>query len=253
MTACKLLTLALGSVLWLNFAQSRAGGRGAERGFLDRVFKDADGAEYKYVLFVPHDYKGDKPYPLVLFLHGAGECGTDGHKQVAVGLGPAIKKREQRFPFLVVFPQALKPAEGVKSTWHADAPDGKRALAILAEVQKEYRCDPKRVYLTGLSMGGFGTWDLAVHFPERWAALAPVCGGGDPGQAAKIKDIPCWCFHGDADPVVPVWLSREMIEALRQAGGHPKYTEYPKVGHDSWTRAYGTAELYDWLLMQHLK
>src|SRR5207248_11298799 len=126
-----------------------------KHGFLDRVHKDADGQEAKYVLFVPYNYQGTKPVPLILFLHGAGESGSDGKKQVEVGLGKAIRQREKDFPFLVVFPQSQK------RSWRADSADAQRALAILAEVQKEYQVDAKRIYLTGLSMGGAGTWSLA--------------------------------------------------------------------------------------------
>jgi predicted peptidase len=245
MTLFKLLLAASGLIV-LCLAQARGADKG-ERGFLDRVFKDASGAEARYILFIPHDYKGDRPYPLILFLHGAGETGTDGKKQAAVGLGPAIRKQEKSFPFIAVFPQSQK------RTWQADSDDGRRALAILDLVQKEYKVDAKRVYLTGLSMGGYGTWSLAARHPERWAAIAPICGGGDPKQAVKIKHIPCWCFHGDADKAVPVTRSREMIEALKAAGGQPKYDEYPGVSHNSWDRAYGTKELYEWLLKQQLK
>ena len=216
-------------------------------GFMDRVHKDADGKEAKYVLFVPHDYKGDKEYPIILFLHGSGETGTDGEKQAKVGLGPAIKKEEKTFPFIAVFPQSQK------RTWGADSEDGKRALDILAEVQKEYKTDTKRVYLTGLSMGGFGTWSLAEKYPQKWAAIVPICGGGDPKQAEMIKDIPCWCFHGEADSTVKIDSSIKMIDALKAAGGMPKFTTYPDVGHNSWDKAYATKELYEWLLMQKLK
>jgi predicted peptidase len=218
-----------------------------QTGFLDRVHKDADGKEAKYILFVPHDYKGDKPYPIILFLHGSGETGTDGVKPSQVGLGPAIKKDEGRFPCFAIFPQSQK------RTWKAGSDDANRALAILGEVEKQYKIDPQRIYLTGLSMGGYGTWSLAVAHPDRWAAIVPVCGGGDPKQADRIKDIPCWCFHGDADTAVKVEKSRAMIGALWAAGGHPNYTEYPGVGHNSWDRAYDTRDLLDWLLKQHKK
>ncbi len=218
-----------------------------ERGFLKRVFKDPEGKEAKYVLFVPHDYKPGQATPLILFLHGSGETGTDGDKPARVGLGKAIRDNEKTFPFLVVFPQSQK------RSWRADSEDGKRALAILAEVEKSYKVDPKRVYLTGLSMGGFGTWSLAAAHPDKWAAIVPICGGGDPASAEKIKDLPCWCFHGDADKAVKVELSRKMIEAIKKAGGKPRYDEYPGVGHNSWDRAYGTKELYEWLLMQQKK
>jgi predicted peptidase len=216
-------------------------------GFLHRVIKDPDGKESKYVVFVPWDYKGDKPYPVILFLHGSGETGTDGEKQAKVGLGPAIKKQEKTFPFIAVFPQSQQ------RTWRADSEDGQRALRLLDEVMKQYQTDPKRVYLTGLSMGGSGTWSMALKYPERWAAIVPICGWGDPNQADKIKNIPCWCFHGDADKAVAVDKSRHMIKALQAEGAKPTYTEYPGVGHNSWDKAYSTPELYDWLLKQHLK
>ncbi len=219
-------------------------------GFLDRTFKNADGTSSPYVVFVPHDYNGQKEYPVILFLHGAGETKTDkkgGKMPVEVGIGPAIKKREKDFPFIVVFPRA----EGFG--WGAETKNAQRALAILDEVMKEFKVDPKRQYLTGLSMGGMGTWSIAVAYPDRFAAIVPICGRGDPKAAAKIKDLPCWAFHGDADTAVKVEGSRDMIEAIKKAGGNPKYTEYPKVGHNSWDRAYGTDELYTWLLEQKKK
>jgi predicted peptidase len=224
-----------------------------KHGFLDRVYKDPQGNEHKYVLFVPHDYKGDKPFPLILFLHGAGE--TEGGKKtpVEVGIGPAIKKLgEKEFPFFVLFPQA-KAGGQVGGRWRGDGDNAKRGLAMMDEIQKNYQIDAKRIYLTGLSMGGMGTWSLAAHYPEKWAAIVPICGRGDPQTAAKFKHIPCWCFHGDADKTVPVEGSRQMIAALKAAGGQPKYDEYPGVGHNSWDRAYGTKELYTWLLQQSLK
>ena len=119
-------------------------------------------------------------------------------------------------------------------------------------MQAQYNVERRRVYLTGLSMGGFGTFALAAAYPDRWAAIAPVCGGGDPRQAGRIKHIPCWCFHGDRDEAVRVEHSRRMVAALRAAGGTPKYDEYKGVGHNSWDRAYGTPELYPWLLEQRL-
>jgi predicted peptidase len=219
-----------------------------KHGFLyHQTHQGPDGRTAEYVLFVPHDYTGDKPSPLILFLHGRGESGRDGRKPVEVGLGPAIKKQEQSFPFLVIFPQSQE------YTWHAHTADANRALAILGEVEKQYCVDPSRIYLTGLSMGGFGVWSLATNFPERWAVLAPICGGGSPLRAERIKDIPCWCFHGARDDVVSVARSREMIAALQAAGGQPRYTEYPDVGHASWVNAYATQELYTWLLQQQKK
>jgi predicted peptidase len=240
--AKKTLLVALFAVL----VPLAARGDDPKAGFLDCVYKSGD-KEYKYVLFVPHDYKPDVESPIILFLHGKGSGGTDGKKQARGGLAAAIKKDEKKFPFLVVFPQSEK------DTWAANSDDAKRAIDILTEVQKEYKTDSKRVYLTGLSMGGFGTWALAAKYPDKWAAIVPICGGGNPRDAEKIKNIPCWCFHGDADPTVPVENSRRMIKALKDAGGDPKYDELPGVKHDAWTTAYGKKELYEWLLMQKLK
>src|SRR5271157_2865398 len=169
-------------------------------GFIPKVFQ-GDKSNSKYVLFIPHDYKGDKEYPLILFLHGAGERGDDGEAQVKQGIGNAIKfkGKEKNFPFIVIFPQAA-----LKGKWQAEGADAKRALAILDETMKNYKVDSKRIYLTGLSMGGYGTWSLASAFPDKWAAIAPICGGGNPKEAEKIKNIPCWCFHGDKDGAVNV-------------------------------------------------
>jgi predicted peptidase len=219
-------------------------------GFHDRTIKDADGKEAKYVLFVPNGYKadGDKVYPIILFLHGSGETGDDGKKQAGTGLGQAIRNEEKsgkHFPFFAVFPQSQE------RTWGASSKDGQRAIAILDAVEMEYKIDEKRQYLTGLSMGGFGTWSFAAKYPDRWAAIVPICGGGNPASAEKFKDIPCWVFHGEADPTVNIEKDREMVKALKDAGGKPKFTTYPGVGHDSWDKAYGTPELYHWLLEQH--
>jgi predicted peptidase len=227
----------------------------ADTGFIDKTFKDSAGTEHKYVLFVPHDYKKDTPTPTILFLHGAGEtkqkegAKTKGTPKmpVEVGIGPAIKKREKTFPFLTIIPQA--PTFG----WGAGSAGGKLALAILDEVEKDYSVDKKRIYLTGLSMGGMGTWSHAIATPDKWAAIVPICGRSDPKQAEKIKDLPCWAFHGDADTAVNVSGSRDMIEAIKKAGGNPKYTEYAGVGHNSWDKAYGTDELYEWMLKQSTK
>lgn len=229
--------------------------RAADTGFLDKTYKDPAGTEHKYVLFVPHDYQKGTPTPTILFLHGAGEtkpkegAKTKGTPKmpVEVGISPAIKKREKTFPFITIIPQA--PRFG----WGAGSEGAKMALGILDQVEKEYSVDPKRVYLTGLSMGGMGTWSLATAMPDKWAAIVPICGRGDPKLAEKIKDLPVWAFHGDADPAVNVSGSRDMIAAIKKAGGDPKYTEYPGVGHNSWDKAYGTDELYEWLLKQHKK
>jgi predicted peptidase len=213
-----------------------------QQGFVSRVYEDADGGEYRYQVFVPHGYHPARRWPVILFLHGAGQTGTDGKAPTSVGLGPAIRRREPSFPFLVVFPQS------VDRTWGVAAADGKRALAILDEVGREYSVDEDRVYLTGFSMGGGGTWSLAAAEPGRWAAIAPVCGYGHPAWAKELAGIPCWCFHGAEDRVIPVERSREMVGVMRGVAGSIRYTEYPGVGHNAWDSAYNTDELYDWLL-----
>jgi predicted peptidase len=250
MTIARWLTLLVPALLApAARADQPAGGKQAH-GFVERTYKDADGAEAKYALFVPHGYTGEKPYPVILFLHGAGETKGGRKMPVEVGIGPAIKKQEQTFPFLAVIPQSQN------RTWQAGSPDANRALGMLDQVMKDYKVDPRRVYLTGLSMGGYGTWSLAAAQPERWAAIVPICGGAR-GKleevAQKIKDIPCWCFHGEKDPAVPVENSRRLVKALEAAGGHPKYTEFPGVNHYSWDPAYATPELFPWLLEQSKK
>jgi predicted peptidase len=216
-------------------------------GFLDKTFKNADGSESPYVLFVPANYDGKTEVPVILFLHGAGETKGGQKKPVEVGLGPVIKKQEKEFPAIVIIPQAETRG------WGADTANAKRALAMLDSVTKEYKTDAKRIYLTGLSMGGYGTWSIIATQPDKFAAIVPICGGGDPKTAEKFKDVPCWVFHGDKDAAVPVQRSREMVEALKKAGGAPKYTEYPGVGHNSWDAAYADKEMWKWLFAQAKK
>lgn len=214
-------------------------------GFVNKVFKNEDGHESPYVVFVPHSYDGTKEVPVILFLHGAGE--TKGGKMMPIdqGIATHIKgKREKSFLAIVVIPQAETRG------WQADGPNGKRAIAMLDAVMTEYKIDAKRQYLTGLSMGGFGTWSAAAAYPDRWAAIVPICGGGDPKVAAAIKHIPCWVWHGDKDTAVRVDLSRQMVEALKKAGGEPRYTELEHIGHNSWDPAYAADDLYAWLFAQ---
>jgi predicted peptidase len=243
------LVLLLGAVFCVTgMAAARAGE--VKTGFINKTHKGKDG-DSKFVVFVPHGYKGDKEFPLILFLHGAGERGDDGQAPVMQGIGNAIKFKngEKGFPCFVVFPQCKA---GKAHNWKAGGSDADNALAILEEVQKAYKIDAKRLYLTGLSMGGTGTWSLAAAHPEKWAAIAPICGTGDTSTADKIKHIPCWCFCGDQD-AKPVESNRAMIKALKAAGGNPRYTEFPFVGHNSWDPAYVTPELYPWFLKHSLK
>lgn len=196
-------------------------------------------AKLEYLLFLPQGYETtDQRWPLMLFLHGAGESGTN-LDRVKIHGPPKIVESKPDFPFILVSPQC--PRRG----WNVEALN-----ALLDEVVAQYRVDKDRVYLTGLSMGGYGTWSLGAAHPEKFAALVPICGGGNPANAAKLAQLPIWVFHGAKDPTVPIARSKEMVEALKAAGGNPKFTVYPEAGHDSWTETYNNPELYKWLLEQ---
>jgi predicted peptidase len=202
--------------------------------------------QMRYLLFLPKGYGGDeqKRWPLMLFLHGAGERGTNLELVKKHG-PPKIVEQQPDFPFIVVSPQCP-----TGRWWDNDLED---LSALLDEVQTKYRVDLDRVYLTGLSMGGFGSWSLATREPDRFAAIVPICGGGQPLLAGRLKNVPVWAFHGAKDPVVPVDATKEMVRALEKSGGNVKMTVYPEAGHDSWTEAYNNPELYKWLLEQKRK
>lgn len=211
-------------------------------GFLDKTITIA-GREHRYVLYVPPVYTQDakKDWPLLVFLHGMGECGTDGRQQVDVGLGAAIRRDPDRWPFVVVFPQ--KPDH--QSEW---ADHDALVMGTLAATQKECRIDARRRYLTGLSQGGAGTWALGSKHADIFAALAPVCGYGRPAQVAPaLKAVPIWAFHGVDDKAVPVQQSKDLCAAVEKAGGHPVLTLYEHTAHNSWDKAYGSSSLAEWL------
>jgi len=216
--------------------------RPVETGFVFRKM-EFEGATRRYAVWVPPDYTPAKRWPVILFLHGKGECGDDGERQTTVGLGKALREHPERFPALVVMPQIP-----VGRRWQGPALE--LALAALEATMNEYAADPDRVVGTGLSLGGYGTWALGARCPERFAALVPICGGGDPADAARLARVPIWCFHGDADKAVPVERSRQMVEAVRAAGGSVRYSELAGVGHNSWDAAYGDAEVIAWMLAQ---
>lgn len=194
---------------------------------------------YNYLLFAPADYEKKDKWPLLVFLHGSGERGDDLNR-VKVHGPPKIVDQKPDFEFIVVSPQVPK-----EQRWDAD-----KLMQLIDQVAKSLKVDQDRVYLTGLSMGGFGTWTTAAKYPDRLAAIVPICGGGDPSTTEKFAKIPCWVFHGAKDNAVPLKRSDEMVEALKKAGGNPKYTVYPEAGHDSWTESYNNPELYQWLLEQ---
>jgi predicted peptidase len=192
-----------------------------------------------YLRFLPEGYDDSERWPLLLFLHGAGERGRDLERVKRHG-PPKIVESQRDFPFIVISPQC--PAD---QFWEPC-----QLLVLLDEVVARYRVDPQRIYVTGMSMGGFGTWGLALLAPQRFAAIAPVCGGGQPFLAERLVDLPVWAFHGANDPVVPFERSEEMVQALQQIGGNVRFTVYPDTGHDSWTPTYDNPELYRWLLEQ---
>jgi len=242
--------------------------RKPETGFLNRTVAVA-GKTYRYQVFIPENYGKKQKWPVILFLHGAGERGDDGMAQTDIGLGHALRWRAADFPFIIVMPQCRKG-----STW-VDADMQAQALAALDAEIKEFNGDRTRIYLTGLSLGGRGTWDIAASSAlSRFAAIVPICGRlhnweksepGHPGRmddpkitdpyaetARRVGKIPIWIFHGAADDTVSVEESRKMYAALQAAGGNVKYTEYPGVGHNSWDKAYAEPELVKWLLAQKL-
>jgi predicted peptidase len=195
-----------------------------------------------YLLYLPQDYNQQASWPLMLFLHGAGERGADLELVKKHG-PPKLIAEGKAFPFMVVSPQCPK------DRWWEPI----ELVALLDEIGRTHKVDADRVYVTGLSMGGFGTWRLAAFAPQRLAAIAPICGGGEAYWASQFPHLPVWAFHGAKDFGVPVERSQSMIDALKKLGANPKLTIYPDAGHDSWTETYNNPEFYAWLLEQKRK
>jgi predicted peptidase len=238
-------------------------GQRVETGFLDRTVT-VGGTPHRYQVYVPASYAGSmQRWPVILFLHGGGERGSDGLLQTAVGLPAAIRGGSARYPAIVVMPQV--PTDSVWLGTPAQV-----AMAALDQTLAEFRADPERVYLTGLSLGGNGTWNLAYRSPERFAAIAPICGfisvrpqlrasrpivPADSGDAftaiaRRLGRLPTWVFHGEVDPVVPVSESRRAAEALRAAGADVRYTEVLGGGHNVWDGTYASPQFQEWLFAQ---
>ncbi|PHS18386.1 MAG: phospholipase [Blastopirellula sp.] len=208
------------------------------------TYQDADGKEQSisYWLYLPKDHKADgKKMPLMLFLHGAGERGDDLEKVAKHG-PPKIVQTKKDFPFIVISPQCPK------GVWWNTAENLGKLNKLVETIIDQQNVDTSRVYCTGLSMGGYGTWSLVAKYPGLFAAAVPICGGGDPDDAAALAKTPIWAFHGDADSVVPHKRSKEMVDAVNAAKGDVQLTSYPGVNHDSWTKTYNNAEVYKWLL-----
>lgn len=213
----------------------------------------------RYRIMLPEPFAEDKDYPLVLFLHGAGERGNDNVSQLKWGVHAfANEEFRKEHPAIVIAPQAPEGTFWANLHWREegtslmDNPAKPLELVhdLLLSVLEDYPVDINRLYITGLSMGGFGTWDYITRYPDLFAAAMPICGGGDPTKAHLLTDLPIWNFHGTLDKVVPPHFSRDMIQALRIAGGEPGYTEYPHMDHFSWVPAYADREVLDWLFTQ---
>ncbi len=230
--------------------------------FVARLYRSTQGQTMPYRLFKPRDYDPSHSYPLVIFLHGASARGSDNRRQLEGGgsWGTDLWTREQiqrDYPSFVLAPQANpRDGSGWVRRWRPSDDAGPAnqepldlVVALVAELQQEFAIDPDRLYVTGLSMGGFGTWSAISRYPRTFAAAVPICGGGDPAMLAD-KRTAVWAFHGSDDRVVPAQRSREMIDALRLAGAEPRYTEYPGTGHNSWEKAYQEPELVPWLFSQ---
>lgn len=250
--------LRLAAVLFAFAASALA----RDTGFLNREVQVA-GVTYRYMVYVPRDWSKDKKWPVILSLHGVGERGDDGLFSTEIGLAKGIRRKASAYPFVAVFPQCRNGA-----TW-GDKLMQEMAMAALEATIKEFRGDRERVHLTGLSMGGFGAWEMAMRYRSTWATVVVVCGGlkplaafpeihsqqvdlsGDDPYAEAAKRIGfthVWIFHGAKDATVPVEESRRMAEALKAAGAEVQYTEYPDVGHNAWDRAYVEPELPKWML-----
>ncbi len=208
----------------------------------------ADGereVEVPFLFFVPESYAdGDRPFPLLLFLHGFGESGNGDFDRIKVHGVPKLVEHERDFDFIVVSPQVQRPErDAVPTAWRPDV-----LISLLDRIGESVHVDPERTYVTGLSMGGFGTWRLIAAYPNRFAAAVAICGGGEPEMAKRIAKTPVWAFHGEDDPVVELEKSKTMVDAVKTAGGTAILTTYPETGHDSWTETYANRKVYDWLL-----
>jgi predicted peptidase len=254
------------SALWIiviiSLFSVTAGEKSSE--YLKKEFQGESGEILPYRILYPQNYNPDQKYPLLLFLHGAGERGNDNEKQLVHGSAMFLDPLNRRnYPAFVVFPQCPENEWWIHASLlqtlrtdgdldHSDvfpaSEPMKLVMGLLDELLAELNIDDSRLYVMGLSMGGFGTFDLLSRRPEWFAAAVPICGGGDSGKAKKFAPhTSLWVFHGDEDEVVPAELSRIMVKAIEEAGGDVKYTEYKGVGHNSWDPAFAEEDLLPWI------
>lgn len=223
------------------------------------VYRNVSGEELNYRLYLPEGIENIEKCPLLVFLHGAGERGIDNKKQLKHCIKDIVAYSQgKKEPVIVVAPQCPENMKWVNVDWSAgsnampESPSVSMRLTkeVVESLVKKYKVDKKRIYISGLSMGGYGTWDAIQRWPDYFAAAMPLCGGGDDKLAGRIKDMPVWAFHGDKDTAVKVERTRAMIDAIKKSGGNPKYTEYPGVGHDCWTVTFKNPEVLAWLFAQ---
>lgn len=264
---CRHAAFVIGLVVWVCTAnslqaQSDRPDEGWRSKYESATFA-APGGQISYRMLRPAKIIAGKKYPLVLFFHGAGERGDDNRKQLIHAASDfASEDRTRDFPAFVIFPQCPAGQRWVESDWDLKSGRGQipeepsaamsLSLELVERLITEQPIDDRRVYVTGLSMGGMAAWFAAAKKPERFAAMLEVCGGSDPDWADRFAGVPIWGFHGQSDRVVPVSRGREMISALTEAGHHPelRFTEYPGVGHNSWTRTFARRDVFEWLFAQ---
>ena len=213
---------------------------------VEMTYKTSDDTEVGYLLYLPDGFKADSAtrYPLMLFLHGRGE--SNGPLSLVAKWGPPMMAaRGDKLPYIIVSPQCPR-----KDNWTSDTQQT-RLIELLDAIEDKYPIDKQRVFLTGLSMGGYGTWELAANHADRFTAAVPVCGGGNPEDAGKLKELPIWVFHGELDRAVAFKKSVEMVDAIRKAGGTKiRFTTLEHIGHNCWSATYATPELYQWMEKQ---
>lgn len=219
-----------------------------------KIFKDSkSGKELRYCLYLPEDYTATKKYPVLLFMHGMGNIGTN-YVGATNGIKPVFTNSADIVKSAIIIAPQAPDANGFWPIHNSGSDEngwGGIAMRLLLDIEKTYSCDKNRIYVTGNSMGGHGTWNLIETYSDHFAAAIPICGWGNPSKANNLKDIPIWIYHGDADPTVPVVSSRSMYNAIKNAGSTKiHYTELPGVQHDSWTTAYSSRELMSWLFSQ---